>query len=203
MIVSPVRDCYTHAVKGTKNDKRGSTCCDRWKWNWGSCCGQVPMTGSCHPTVVGVRFYTNETLTGYFTNAVAKTRGDPNSRFGCLPARPSRALYRRYRSGLSVPGHALRCGPETSVTSPLRGWELQPICCFCNCLEISIPSSKRWELYGPPSDCKLNRSAPQTGRIHLRRPKILATKLLAIMESARRWSTKWVELLRVLIPTQA
>jgi hypothetical protein len=27
--------------------------------------------------------------------------------------------------------------------------------------------------------------------------------LLAIMESARRWSTKWVELLRVLIPTQA
>ncbi len=28
-------------------------------------------------------------------------------------------------------------------------------------------------------------------------------KLLAMMESARRWSTKWVELLRVLIPTQA
>jgi hypothetical protein len=27
--------------------------------------------------------------------------------------------------------------------------------------------------------------------------------LLAIMESARRWSTKWVELQRVLIPTQA
>jgi hypothetical protein len=27
--------------------------------------------------------------------------------------------------------------------------------------------------------------------------------LLAIMESARRWSTKWVELERVLIPTQA
>jgi hypothetical protein len=56
------------------------------------------MTGSCHRTVVGVRFYTNKTLTGYFTNAVAKTRGDPDSRFGCLPARPSRALYRRYRS---------------------------------------------------------------------------------------------------------
>jgi hypothetical protein len=144
-------DCFAGArllhsrCKGTKNDKRGSTCCDRWKWNWGSCCGQVPMTGSCHRTVVGVRFYTNEPLTGYFTNAVAKTRGDPNSRFGCLPARPSRALYGRYRSGLSVPGHALRCGPETSVTSPLRWWELQPICCFCNCLEMSIPSSKRWE----------------------------------------------------------
>jgi len=28
-------------------------------------------------------------------------------------------------------------------------------------------------------------------------------KLLAIMESARRWSIKWVELKRVLIPTQA
>jgi hypothetical protein len=28
-------------------------------------------------------------------------------------------------------------------------------------------------------------------------------QLLAMMESARRWSIKWVELLRVLIPTQA
>ena len=50
---------------------------------------------------------------------------------------------------VSVPGHGLRCGPETSVTSPLRWWELQPICCFCNCLEISIPSSKRWKCGNP------------------------------------------------------
>lgn len=32
---------------------------------------------------------------------------------------------------------------------------------------------------------------------------VCGAELLAIMESARRWSTKWVELLRVLIPTQA
>jgi hypothetical protein len=32
---------------------------------------------------------------------------------------------------------------------------------------------------------------------------VCGAKLLAMMESARRWSIKWVELRRVLIPTQA
>jgi hypothetical protein len=27
----------------------------------------------------------------------------------------------------------MSCEPETFVTSPLQCWELQPICCFCNC----------------------------------------------------------------------
>ena len=33
--------------------------------------------------------------------------------------RPVVSVFRR-EAGVSVPGHALRCGPETSVTSPLR-----------------------------------------------------------------------------------
>jgi len=48
-------------------------------------------------------------------------------------------------ASLSVPGHALRCGPETSVQPlavamvELRGNE-----------KTYIQSSRPWELYGPP-----------------------------------------------------
>jgi hypothetical protein len=54
-------------------------------------------------------------------------------------------------------------------------------------------------LYGPPCDCKQNL---WTGWIGLRkciRPDCGA-KPLAMMESARRWSTKWVELGWFLFP---
>jgi len=50
---------------------------------------------------------------------------------------------------VSVPGHALRCGPETSVTSPLRCWQVQLGAAFANCFEISIPSPRRWECGNP------------------------------------------------------
>jgi hypothetical protein len=50
-----------------------------------------------------------------------------------------------------------------------------------------------WEMYGPPHDCKQNRHRGWFGLLKCIRP-VRGAKLLAIMESARRWSIKWVEL---------
>jgi hypothetical protein len=44
----------------------------------------------------------------------------PTSAVLFLPATPTLKATAKPLRGVSVPGHALRCGPETSVTSPLR-----------------------------------------------------------------------------------
>src|SRR5271168_3443388 len=98
-----------------------------------------------------------------------------------------------------VPVHALRCGPETSVTSPLR-WQ---------CFQLGghkktyIQSSRPWEYVWSA----VRLQAKSLWRVFWVCANVsglfVELQLLAIMESARRWSTKWVELLRVLIPTQA
>ena len=48
-------------------------------------------------------------------------------------------------------------------------------------------------MYGPPPDCKQNLCRGWFGLLKCIRP-VCGAKLLAIMESARRWSIKWVEL---------
>jgi hypothetical protein len=53
--------------------------------------------------------------------------------------------YLQVGKGLSVPGHALRCGPETSVTSPLRGRSLE----FRGHEKTYIQSSRPWECGNP------------------------------------------------------
>jgi hypothetical protein len=70
-----------------------------------------------------------------------------------LPATPAlkvRALSRmnkedKPRSGVSVPGHALRCGPETSVTGPLR-WRWVELRAH---EKTYIQSSRPWECGNP------------------------------------------------------
>ena len=57
-------------------------------------------------------------------------------------------------------------------------------------------------MYGPPSDCKQDLWRGWIGLRKCIRP-VGGAEPLAMMESARRWSTKWVELGWVLIPTQA
>ena len=49
------------------------------------------------------------------------------------------------RSGVSVPGHALRCGPETSVTSPLRWLWFE----LSRHQRTYIQSSRPWECGNP------------------------------------------------------
>src|ERR1035437_8583398 len=66
---------------------------------------------------------------------------------------------------------------------------------------IKIAVAVPWEMYGPPPDCKQNLHRGWFGLLKCIRP-VCGAKLLAIMESARRCSIKWVELQRVLIPTQ-
>ena len=56
-------------------------------------------------------------------------------------------------------------------------------------------------MYGPPHDCKLNLRRGWFGLLKCIRP-VCGAELLAIMESARRWSIKCVEPKKVLIPTQ-
>jgi hypothetical protein len=56
------------------------------------------------------------------------------------------------RSGVSVPGHALRCGPETSVTGPLR-WRWVELRAH---EKTYIQSSRPWEcgnLEGISTEC--------------------------------------------------
>ena len=55
------------------------------------------------------------------------------------------------------------------------------------------------EMYGPPPDCKQNRCRGWFGLRKCIRP-VCGDKLLAIMESARRWSTKTVELKKFAFP---
>ncbi len=48
-------------------------------------------------------------------------------------------------------------------------------------------------MYGPPPICKQNLSREWIGLLKCIRP-VRGAQLLAMMESARRWSIKWVEL---------
>ncbi len=54
-------------------------------------------------------------------------------------------------------------------------------------------------MYGPPLDCKQNLCRGWFGLLKCIRP-VCGAKLLAIMESARRWSIKWDELKGFLFP---
>ena len=54
-------------------------------------------------------------------------------------------------------------------------------------------------MHGPPSECKQNLRSGWIGLRKCIRP-VCGTEPLAMMESARRWSTKWVELGWFLFP---
>jgi hypothetical protein len=62
---------------------------------------------------------------------------------------------------------------------------------------IGMPAAAAvpWEMYGPPHDCKQNPCREWFGLLKCIRP-VFGAKLLAIVESARRLSIKWVELVK-------